>query len=278
MTNSHLAAHPLMKKAQSNLRPLLDRASRELMKLAQKGKVRSKGNERLWEFEFYDYDIFFRVSAAISAVERLKQSQQFMRTFPRPRSYEKLRINQHIWIEYHYSFYVITLVSLFDIALILTNLVFRLGNREQDSKEHLIKNNSWVVRTSVKDALENLKKLIEPHKVGRNLHVHRGEVQSIAEAIKSEELDRLALINSAQTLGGPTIDKEIIDFAYKGHVQKICVRLEKERGEVSAAILRLFDCLLPIYTEKSNALHEKWRQVFQKELERRRNLAIRPKT
>ena|SRR2546425_10997130 len=104
MPNYHLAAHPLMQKAQSNLRPLLDRASQELMKLAQKGKVRSKENERLWEFEFYDYDVFFRVSAAISAVERLKQTQQFIRTFPRPRSYEKLRINQHIWIEYHYSF------------------------------------------------------------------------------------------------------------------------------------------------------------------------------
>ncbi len=271
MLNNHLAAHPLLGKVQSNLRPLLDRASQELVGLAQKGKIRSEENARLWEYEFYDYDVFFRASAAISAVERLKQSEQFIRTFPRPRSYEKQRINQHIWIEYHYSFYVITLVSLFDIALILTNSVFRLGNREQDCKEHLIKNNAWVVRTSVKGALENLKKQIEPHKAGRNLHVHRGEVQSIAAEMKSEDLDRLALINSAQMLGGTTIHKEIIDFAYKGHVKKICNRLAEERGQIGAAILRLFDCLLPVYIENSNALHAKWRQIFEKELERRRN-------
>jgi hypothetical protein len=271
MLKNDFAAHPLLQKVQSNLRPLLDRASRGLLDLAQKGKIRSEENARLSEYEFYDYDVFYRASAAISAVGRLKQSQQFIRTFPRPRSYEKLLINQHIWIEYHYSFYVITLVSLFDIALILTNSVFRLGNREQDCKEHLIMNNGWVGRTSVKGALDNLKKLIEPHKAGRNLNVHRGEVQSIAAAMKSEELDRLALINSVRMLGGATVHERIIDLAYKGHVKKICYRLVAERDQIGAAILRLFDCLLPIYADNSNALHEKWRQIYKSELERRKN-------
>jgi len=268
---NHLAAHSLLQKAMENLRPLLDRASRELVELAEKGQLRSQSNEQMWEFEFYDYDVFTHACATISAVDRLQQSQQFIRAFPRPRSYEKSKINQHTWTEYHYSHYVVTFVSLFDIALILTNSVFRLGNREQDRKEDLIKKNGWVTQTPVKAALENLKTLIEPHKPGRNLHVHRGKVQSIAAEMKSEELDRLELINSAQMLGEPTIEKEMIDFAYKGHVKKICERLEMERGQVSAAILRVFDCLLPIYTEKSNAVHEKWRQVFEKELERRKN-------
>lgn len=272
MAHEQLAGHPLMAAVHSNLRPLVDRAARELEALAQRGVVRSKAPPRLLEFEFYDYDVSYRASAVVSAVERLKQSQEFIKAFPRPRTYERRRINQHTWIEYHYSHFAITFVSLFDIALLLTNSVFRLGNRGEDCREHLIRKNRWVARTPVNAALRDLKKLIEPHKAGRNHHVHWGEVQSIAAELKSDDLDRLELISFARALGGPPIiDARILDLAYKGHVKEICRRLEDARSEASAAIVQLFDRLLPIYTEKSNELREKWRKVLEQELEHRKN-------
>lgn len=271
-----LVAHPLVQKVQNNLQPLLEAAGSKLKELWKEGKWRNKEPAKLLEYQWYDHNVFTQLSAIISATERLEQSQIFIRTFPKPRSYEKLRINQYTWIEYHYSNYIITLVGLFDIALILTNSVFRLGNQERDCKTDLITMNSWVANTPVQQALKNLDNLIKPHREGRNLHVHRGTVPDIATAMGEEELDLLKAISPVWLFGKLLIDRKIVDFTYKKHVGKICKALQTERNEIDNMIWQLFDNLLPIYVEKSTALHEKWRLIFEKELGRRKNLHSKP--
>jgi hypothetical protein len=266
-----LASHPFAKKVMDKVSPLLAASIRKLQDVAQQGKVKSKEKNELWEYEWYGYEVCTHLSAITSGSARLEQSQNFIHTFPRPRSYEKEGIHQSIWIEYHYSYYVITLVSLFDIALILTNSVFRLGNREQDCKAELIMMNRWVRQTSVKRALSDLNELIKPHRKTRNLHVHRGEVPDIASVMKSDELDWLNLCSILiQMQDEPNIDRRIIDNAYKGRMKELCEKLQAERDKIHDTIWRLFDGLLPIYDEKSSVLHEKWRDIFQKQLERRR--------
>jgi hypothetical protein len=185
-----LASHPFAQKVFKNLQPLVETAGSKLTDLWKKGKWRNKGTSNFWEYEYYDYDVFTKLSSVTSATERLEQSQIFIRTFPKPRSYEKLRINQYTWIEYHYSNYIITLVGLFDIALTLTNSVFRLGNRERDCKADLISMNSWVVKTPVKQAIKDLDDLIKPHRESRNLHVHRGTLPDIATAMSQPQHSR----------------------------------------------------------------------------------------
>lgn len=246
-----LYSHPLAKKVVDNHSLLILKREDEI----KRGKVR-KELKSVSGNEWYHYDVFGHFVAITSGVDRLEQCQNFIRTFPRPRNYEKKGINQHTWIEYHYSYYVINLVSLFDIALRLTNSVFRLGNRERDCKPELIKMNSWVEQTPVKQALENLEQLIKPHKNARNLHVHRGKVPDIASVMKSDDLDLLKHLSFIQMRGFsvPFIDREIIDLAYKGHVKKICKKLQEERDNVHDVTWRLFDTLLPIYDEKSTAL------------------------
>ena len=261
-----------MQKVGENLQPLLEAAVPKLTELWKKGKWRNKEPAKFLEYQWYDHNVFTQLSAIISATERLEQSQIFIRTFPKPRSYEKLRINQYTWIEYHYSNYIITLVGLFDIALILANSIFRLGNRECDCKADLITMNSWVAKTPVQQALKNLNDLIKPHREDRNLRVHRGTVPDIATVMGEEELDLLKAISAVQMFGKPLIDRKIMDFAYKGHVKKICKALQTERDKIDNVMWGLFDHLLPIYVEKSTALHEKWRLIFEKESERRKNL------
>lgn len=250
-----LVSHPLVEKVMDNLIPLL--LKRE--DVIKRGKMRSEEKNEIQEDEWYHYNVFTQLVSITSGIERLEKSQNFIHAFPRPRSYEKKSINQHTWIEYHYSYFVITIVSLFDIALILTNSIFRLGNRERDCKPESIKMNSWVKQTPVKQALENLEQLIKPHKDGRNLYVHRGKTLDIASVIKSDDLDLLKHLSFIQMRGFlvPFVDREIIDLAYKGHVQKICKKLQEERDKVHDITWRLFDTLLPIYDEKSTALCKK---------------------
>jgi hypothetical protein len=140
-----------------NMHPRFVESLPRLEDAAKEGKLIRKVAYDLWEHEWYDYEVFTHLTSIISGIERLEQSQNFIRTFPRPRSYEKEGGNQPAWIEYHYSYYFITLISLFDIALILTNSVFCLGNRDRDCKADLIMMNSWVKRTPVTQALTDLR-------------------------------------------------------------------------------------------------------------------------
>jgi hypothetical protein len=82
----------------------------------------------------------------------------------------------------------------------------------------------------------------------------------------------LKAIGAAQMFGRPLIDKKALDFAYAKHTKKICKTLKEERTKIQNGIWQLFDNLLPIYVEKSIALHEKWKTILEKELERRKNL------
>lgn len=252
-------SHDLIIEVLKNLQPVLEGSTKKLRKAISENKVRVKDESELWEHEWYSYEVFKCLSSLLNAVDRLRQSKIFIRKFPRPRSYEKEGISQDIWIEYHYSYYVITLVSSFDIALILTNSVFRLGNQERDCKPNLILKNYWVRETPVKKSLIELNELIKPHRQDRNLHVHRGEMPNIALVMNSEKLDRLKLISLVQQLSEPRIDKNILDLAYNNQVKEISKRLNSETYKISTVLDKLFNGLMPVYVEKVKYLDEKWR-------------------
>lgn len=242
-----LSSHPFVLKIMERLRPQIKARIPKVREAARKGKVRIKDEYELSEQEWYDYEVFIHVSSIISTIDRLEQCQNFIKKFPRPRSYEKEGITQDVWIEYHYSFYVISLVSLFDICLILTNAVFRLGNEEKNCKPDLIIKNSWVKDTSAKESLKKIEQLIKPHRHDRNLHVHRGKIPNIALVMDSEELDRIKLFSLVQRLDKPFIDKRLMDLVYNDETSKINSRLTEETNNIKISLSNLFDNILPVY-------------------------------
>jgi hypothetical protein len=261
-----LAGHPLIKLAMENLRPLLEEAGDGLRALTEKGEVRSEGDATLLEYEFYDDDVFRNAGALVDAVERLEQSQRLIETATKS-GWDGGGLDRHTWIEYNYSYYVVTLVSLADIALVLANSVFRLGNRERDCKPDLITRNLWVAQTPAKVALEELAKLVQPYKEGRNLHVHRGRLQAIAEVMGSKLLDQLKLFSFVERAGKPVVASAILEKGYSIEIPKISNRLDRERPAVEARVVAIFDGLYPVYKQKSDELHEKWRPVIEKKIE-----------
>jgi hypothetical protein len=194
----------------------------------------------------------------MEALERLAQSQRLIEAASK-NFWDGTGLDQHTWIEYHYSYYVVTLVSLGDITLHLTNSVFRLGNRERDCKHDLITRNSWVAQTPARTALEALAKLIQPYREGRNLHVHSGRVQPIAEAMRSELLDYLSLFSSAERAGKGVLPSAILQKGYSIEIPKISERLDQEQADVAALLVAVFDALYPVYKRESEDLHEKSR-------------------
>ena len=243
--NSHkLAAHPLAKKVLDDLRPLLEtEASGE-----------DAGTVQLGECVWYADNIFTHTCATQSAIENLERSQHFILSFPQPRHNEQRGVRQHDWIEYHYSHYLITLVSLLDISLRLTNVVFCLGNRERDCRFDLITENSWVARTPVASALGEIGKLIYPHKKGRNELVHCGKTPKIASVMKSEYLKNLDRFSFIEMCGKPVVDRNTLKLAYKGQVKKISAQLQDETNSIFDAVWKLFNKLEPIYDNHAATL------------------------
>jgi hypothetical protein len=268
MPNDSLAGHPLVKLALENLKPLLDEAQTELLQRGEQGEVRGEGNAVLLEYEFYDDDVFSKASALIDCVDRLEQTQRLIDVVGKP-SWNGAGLDRHTWIEYHYSYYVVTVVSLADIALILTNSVFRLGLRERDCRQGLIAGNRWVAQTATKEALNNLANLIQPYREGRNIHVHHGRLQPIAEVMGSKLLDQLKLFSFVERAGKRVVPSAMVEKGYKMEVPKIVVKLEHERVEIKSRVLAVFDALFPIYKENAQELHQKWRRVIEKKTEMR---------
>jgi hypothetical protein len=156
-----LESHSLIQNLMTNLRPVIEAAGKELVKLAEKtGEVRKKSVTPLPEPYFYHYEVFYYATSLLNAISRLKDIQTYLIRFPQPRTYEKHGITQDKWIEHHYANYVVTVVNLYDIALILTNVVFRLGIPPRQCRDNVVKENEWVKKTQVKPALDHLNRHI----------------------------------------------------------------------------------------------------------------------
>lgn len=245
--NSHkLAAHPLAKRVLDDLRPLLE--------IQMSAKEMKSQDARLPGHGWYTDDVFSHTSAMSSAIENLERSQHFIHVFPRPRQNEKRGMRRHDWIEYHYSHYLITLVSVLDISLRLTNAVFCLGNRERDCKTDLITKNSWVARTPVAAALGEINKLIQPHHAGRNLLLHCGKIPKIASVMESEDLANLDRFSFVEMCGKPVVDRKVLKLAYRGQVKKISAKLKGETNSICDAIWKFFNKLEPIYEKNVTML------------------------
>ena len=252
-----------------NLNPLLASAAAELKK---KKKLRNDEPAALYPHQWYDNDVFQNTTPLLQALDNLELSCKFIKVFPSRQAFEKKKISQHNWIEYHYSHYVITVVSIFDICLVLTNSVFRLGNRDRDCKSDIIIKNSWVAQTPAVKALEQILKEVRPHKEDRNLHVHQGRIPKIARAMKSDILDQLDTFSFVRMAGKPVVEDWLLKRAYAGEIKQICSQLDTETKSIKEAAWALFDALHPIYIKHSTILHAEHKNLVdeaKKELERR---------
>lgn len=249
-----LEGHNLIKSLLTNLQPVLKAAVKEMEQRATKtGTVGWEGDMSLWRRYSYYYDVFYYSSSLLEAIRKMKDAETYLLRFPQPRTYEKHGLTEDRWVEYHYSNCVTTIVGLYDIALILTNIVFRLGIPPRQCKDDIILRNEWVERTQVKLALDRLNKLVQPFREPRNLHLHQGKMPRL----KRNEFDMLKTISLAQRHSPqsfPLASREVVDLAYDEESSAIRSNLETKREEFQRAILGLFDALLPIYEAHAKLL------------------------
>ena len=252
-----LASHPLIEQVFTNLRPVLDAFGDQLKDVAeQSGKIRIKDEQALPEYQYYDVMVFRKAFSLVDCIYQVEDTKWFIGRFPSPRRYEKEGITQHRWIEYHYSHYVVTLVSLGNLSLILVNVVFRLGIPEKLCTGELIKQNEWVSASSVNKSLSSLEKITKRHSPLRNLYVHRGKTPELHQVFESNLLDYLKLYSFLNQAGHPVVDRKLLDLVYKGEISKILERLDAEITQTKQAVRELLDSLFPIYERHALLLRQ----------------------
>lgn len=252
-----LASHPLSELLMENLQTVFPTIDRLAMQAAQDRTMREgplrpespltisrRGTlESLFTDEQnYHLEVFAHVGNVLTAVERLCDIQTYISRFPQPRAYGKQGITEDKWIHFHYSNYLTTVVSIYDTALLLVNAVFRLGLEPKVCSNETVIENRWVRRTSVKSAIRKLDDITKSYRRPRNLYVHRGQTPKLAI------LELLETFSFLRRVGKPTTDIELLNSAYGMARTKLAAALEKETGNLSMALMTVFDSLQPIYS------------------------------
>lgn len=152
------------------------------------------------------------------------------------------------WIAYNYEHYAIVYQGILDIALLLTNEVFDMGDPYEKCSYSVVYNNTRIVGTGVRSILKKLNNTTHKHHEGKNLLVHRGE--RIELPVESRALAEADVINMAIKLGmevGPDVREALVEF-FAIHTRKdLLAIMDKECKQIESQVEKLFDKLLPYY-------------------------------
>lgn len=204
--------------------------------------------------ERYHLDVFESLTSLLNVMSKLEECRRYTARFPSPKSFQKAGITRHSWLEYHYSYHIVLVVSVFDISLIAVNNILRLGNLERNCKSEMILCNRNVVNCGLVGPLNHLDTFIKKFREMRNSHVHRGKKPRISQIIKSDALDNAEIIQLADSFP-PNYARSgmshIVDSTVKGEVKKLVIIMESDFDNLYDRVNTLLNALKPIYDAMS---------------------------
>jgi hypothetical protein len=205
-------------------------------------------NPRLYKQFYYHNDVFHYISNITRAIERIEMTPIFIRRFPRNRTYDNRGITLHRWIQYHYSNYLVTVVSLYDTALLLTNAVFALRVEPKKCNDRTITNNAIVKQTPVKGTLEAISSAVDKYRDTRNYLVHRN-IQPELERL--DELESFRFVYEAGKSFNqdwePIIHPNVVKFLYSHHRRALIKEVIDETEKLTDALYDFFTELGFVY-------------------------------
>ena len=243
--------HPLVCRLCAEMRPRLESVTPKDL-LVKSAKDRHARAPKLTEEQNYNRYVLWYAWNLVESLRRLSTAKQYMGDFPKPKAYLKQGIAQYDWIQYHYHMYIVSIFSLYDIALKLTNAVFRLGLPEREAKKNTVEENSWVKSTGTAELLKLLRQAIAQHTKERHSFIHEGDLVKLDEIDEDNlyelyllELCCIALRENIEIT--PAISADMLKNLSKPSVNVLLNKLSTEIASLETQIARLFDRLLPVY-------------------------------
>ncbi|WP_129633703.1 Cthe_2314 family HEPN domain-containing protein [Candidatus Oscillochloris fontis] len=260
-----LLAHPLVIRVLENTSPLYDDILKNISNTSAKTKseIQKKTREYLRNLASSDTDLSFKIkynnevfqyiSNLTHAVERIEMTPIFFRRYPKSKTYEQNNISLHRWIQYHYASFLITITSIYDTALLLTNAVFLLGIEPKFCSHKKIIKHERIKETPVKPALEHLDALIEVYREPRHLYAHRSvlptldlldDLESMRFASKTQEEFNTDMPASTHPI--------IVEELYQIERRRLTQTIKAGAIKITEGTKVFFSALHPFYTEISS--------------------------
>jgi hypothetical protein len=252
-----IRSHPLAKAVIDNLRWINKGAAPRLAEMITKpGGLRKRGKVASHPpCDIYDRLALQGIGRILTLLDRLGNAQEMVLRFPQRTAWERVGITRDVWIEYHYSYFLISLCSLPDLSSPLVNNIFRLGLLPKHCKLWVIKENGWIRGTAVQKALSAIEKNTGSDQVLRNLHIHEGETPDPADLTDSDLYDLLKITAFAKLHGDLDFSAKLLTAGFRAEAHAISDELYSRIGEGTKAIGHLFDALPPVYLATEQQLH-----------------------
>ncbi len=201
-------------------------------------------------FEFspkqnYEYNSLRWCINLIAVFDRLENIRNMTRrSLYRKKNEDKSALLQE-WLIYNYEHYAIAYQGILEIALLLTNAVFDMGNPPHECSYHTVCNNTRMAGTDVGAILKKLIKTVQKHREGKNLLVHRGERIELPIQMPSE----VDLLYTAISVGIKLEDElRLLGEFLMIHTRKdLLAIMDKECKQIESQVEKLLDKLLPVY-------------------------------
>ena len=203
------------------------------------------------ELEKYSLSVMGWLHRLRNCFKDLEHTRVYISHFRSNKWYREAEIVQSNYINYHYVKYAITVVTIMDVSLILTNDTFRLGNPERLCYPDNIIRNSWVISSNVHNTLNKLSRIVGPWREPRNLFIHRGwEIyREVLTVLEEYELGR------AKGMLDDMVSSHRVKFLYKSELSIIFKEFDQVETPLFDAVIELLSRLLPIY--------KSWRKKLQ---------------
>jgi len=246
----NIEEHSLLRGPLEKLMPLVQSMPTEDLTI-KSSKVRHSRAPKLSDEQNYHHYVFWYAHNMVKLFRLLNHVVIYIKDFPKPRRYLKQGITQYDWIQYHYHIYMVGIVGLYEVALKLTNGVFRLGIDEKQVKQSIIEENLWVKSTGVSESLHTFREATFHIRVPRNLFLHGGDL------LKLDELDTLDIISIVSRLHLCEYPPDVIKDMFRVDIGKLVKRMASEIASIENHARSLFDKLLPIYNFHASILETK---------------------
>jgi len=241
-SSEEIASHPLVKQLLDDLKDVFGRID-----LKSRKSLRAKQPVDVSPSEHYTWQAFGKASVIHDTARRLEHAKEFVSVFPSPKGFERKGITRDKWVEYHLSYFVVTLASIPDLCLLLTNTIFKLGMPERLCTLESVTKNDWVAETEVPKTLRGLDKVVEEHRTLRNLHVHKGKVPEVSELLGDDLFSYLSLITFAENVSSIGFDPHILKQGYRTATNDLRLRMESDLSSVLDGVMAVLNELQPQY-------------------------------
>jgi hypothetical protein len=151
------------------------------------------------------------------------------------------------WVKYNYHIYMLIYQSVLDVALLLTNEILDLGIPTRQCNYNMICRNRRVKDLAIDRILDELSRLTEEHRRGKNLLLHRGispPPRKSGGATISLDITNLAV---ELELTEEQIRSSLEEFSSYQDKTQLIQQMSRECEEIESVAERLMDALLPQY-------------------------------